>query len=233
MSADRPSSGRWRTWTRKATRSQKMINGTGLLSLPLLPSHMRRVRVGCNQLCVSVSALLRVLCRGMRPWCAAGGSRNGNGYSEGANYSSGGDNGLVVELPDGKLFRLTNPNGRVVEMPNGSVVEMIDGQVVEMSNGQQLEMVDGSLLGLFSEPRPLPAPYSTWLSLRRVLLLFGRCTCSFQTCGGHNARSQSRPPPPPPLHIHIHASLHTHVSHLHICSRPRGTGSVGSGAQGQ
>ena len=35
----------------------------------------------------------------------------------------------MVELPDGKLFRLTNPNGRVVEMPNGSVVEMIDGQV--------------------------------------------------------------------------------------------------------
>eukprot|EP00290_Baffinella_frigidus_P044832 CAMPEP_0180297170 /NCGR_PEP_ID=MMETSP0988-20121125/20238_1 /TAXON_ID=697907 /ORGANISM="non described non described, Strain CCMP2293" /LENGTH=240 /DNA_ID=CAMNT_0022275495 /DNA_START=215 /DNA_END=934 /DNA_ORIENTATION=+ len=55
------------------------------------------------------------------------------------------DNGLVVELPDGKLFKLSNPNGRVVEMPNGSVVEMIDGQVVEMSNGQQLEMVDGSL----------------------------------------------------------------------------------------
>lgn len=39
------------------------------------------------------------------------------------------DNGLVVELPDGKLFKLSNPNGRVVEMPNGSVVEMIDGQV--------------------------------------------------------------------------------------------------------
>jgi len=75
--------------------------------------------------------------------------RQRGGYAEGANYSSGGsgaDNGLVVELPDGKLFRLTNPNGRVVEMPNGSVVEMIDGQVVEMSNGQQLEMVDGSLI---------------------------------------------------------------------------------------
>jgi len=54
--------------------------------------------------------------------------------------------GLVVELPDGKLFKLSNPNGRVVEMPNGSVVEMLDGQVVEMSNGQQLEMVDGSLV---------------------------------------------------------------------------------------
>jgi len=59
---------------------------------------------------------------------------------------SPGDSGLVVELPDGKLFKLSNPNGRVVEMPNGSVVEMIDGQVVEMSNGQQLEMVDGSLI---------------------------------------------------------------------------------------
>jgi hypothetical protein len=58
----------------------------------------------------------------------------------------------VVELPDGKLFRLTNPNGRVVEMPNGSVVEMIDGQVVEMSNGPQLEMVDGCLVG--RKPKP-------------------------------------------------------------------------------
>ena len=77
--------------------------------------------------------------------------------------------GLVVELPDGKLFKLKHQNGRVVEMPNGSVVEMVDGQVrncfprlhqnvssyplhgssiqvVEMSNGQQLEMVDGSLI---------------------------------------------------------------------------------------
>jgi hypothetical protein len=79
---------------------------------------------------------------------AAGRGPSGNGYvgADGANYNSGGDNSLVVELPDGKLFRLTNPNGRVVEMPNGSVVEMIDGQVVEMSNGQQLEMVDGCLV---------------------------------------------------------------------------------------
>jgi hypothetical protein len=85
---------------------------------------------------------------------AAGRAPPGNGYvgagggygGEEANYNSG-DTGLVVELPDGKLFRLKNPNGRVVEMPNGSVVEMIDGQVVEMSNGQQLEMVDGCLLG--------------------------------------------------------------------------------------
>jgi len=61
----------------------------------------------------------------------------------------------VVELPDGKLFRLMNSNGRVVEMPNGSIVEMIDGQVVEMSNGQQLKMVDGSLLGLSSSTPPL------------------------------------------------------------------------------
>ncbi len=42
------------------------------------------------------------------------------------------DKGLVVELPDGKLFKLKNPNGRVVEMPNGAVVEMLDGQVVEV-----------------------------------------------------------------------------------------------------
>ena len=60
------------------------------------------------------------------------------GYNDNQN-----DQGLIVELPDGKLFRLSNTNGRVVEMPNGSVVEMVDGQVVEMSNGQQLEMVDG------------------------------------------------------------------------------------------
>ena len=60
--------------------------------------------------------------------------------------SPGDDKGLVVELPDGKLFKLKNPSGRVVEMPNSAVVEMLDGQVVEMSNGQQLEMVDGSLV---------------------------------------------------------------------------------------
>ena len=53
---------------------------------------------------------------------------------EKANYNSG-EAGVVVELPDGKLFWLKNPTGRVVEMPNLSVVEMIDGQVVEMSNG--------------------------------------------------------------------------------------------------
>ncbi len=84
---------------------------------------------------------------------AAGSPPPGNGYvgagggygGEEANYNSG-DTGLVVELPDGKLFRLKNPNGRVVEIPNGSVVKMIDGQVVEMSNGQQLEMVDGCLV---------------------------------------------------------------------------------------
>jgi hypothetical protein len=40
----------------------------------------------------------------------------------------------VVELPDGKLFKLKNPNGRVVEMPNSAVVEMLDGQVVEVSS---------------------------------------------------------------------------------------------------
>jgi hypothetical protein len=44
------------------------------------------------------------------------------------------DKGLVVELPDGKLFKLKNPNGRVVEMPNSAVVEMLDGQVVEVSS---------------------------------------------------------------------------------------------------
>ena len=71
----------------------------------------------------------------------------GGEMKHGASPNGGNlDNGLVVELPDGKLFRLTNPNGRVVEMPNGAVVEMVDGQVVEMSNGQQLEMVDGSLV---------------------------------------------------------------------------------------
>ena len=50
-----------------------------------------------------------------------------------ANYLGGAvgqwDNGLVVELPDGKLFRLSHPNGRVVELPNGNVVEVVDGQV--------------------------------------------------------------------------------------------------------
>lgn len=46
--------------------------------------------------------------------------------------SSPDDKGLVVELPDGKLFKLKNPNGRVVEMPNSAVVEMLDGQVVEV-----------------------------------------------------------------------------------------------------
>ena len=51
------------------------------------------------------------------------------------------DPGLVVELPDGQLFRLANPNGRVVEMPNGSVVEMIDGQVGCMPNRRQLGCV--------------------------------------------------------------------------------------------
>lgn len=42
------------------------------------------------------------------------------------------DRGLVVELPDGKLFKLKHPNGRVVEMPNGNIVEMLDGQIVEV-----------------------------------------------------------------------------------------------------
>ncbi len=50
----------------------------------------------------------------------SGGSNNGMDFQ---------DKGLVVELPDGKLFKLKNVNGRVVEMPNGSVVEMVDGQV--------------------------------------------------------------------------------------------------------
>ena len=52
----------------------------------------------------------------------------------------------MVELPDGKLLKLSDPNGRVVEMPNGTVVEMLDGQVVEMSNGQRLAMIDGNLV---------------------------------------------------------------------------------------
>jgi len=56
------------------------------------------------------------------------------------------DHGIVVELPDGKLFKLSDPNGRVVEMPNGSIVEMLDGQVVEMSNGQRLHHADSMLL---------------------------------------------------------------------------------------
>jgi hypothetical protein len=42
------------------------------------------------------------------------------------------ERGLVVELPDGKLFKLKHPNGRVVEMPNGNIVEMLDGQIVEV-----------------------------------------------------------------------------------------------------
>jgi len=74
-------------------------------------------------------------------------NRQGNLVNRDVGYNDNqNDQGLIVELPDGKLFRLSNPNGRVVEMPNGSVVEMVDGQVVEMSNGQQLEMVDGSLI---------------------------------------------------------------------------------------
>jgi hypothetical protein len=56
------------------------------------------------------------------------------------------DHGIVVELPDGKLFKLSDPNGRVVEMPNGSIVEMLDGQVVEMSNGQRLHHAGSMLL---------------------------------------------------------------------------------------
>eukprot|EP00282_Hemiselmis_andersenii_P035484 CAMPEP_0169445692 /NCGR_PEP_ID=MMETSP1042-20121227/10575_1 /TAXON_ID=464988 /ORGANISM="Hemiselmis andersenii, Strain CCMP1180" /LENGTH=180 /DNA_ID=CAMNT_0009557105 /DNA_START=195 /DNA_END=733 /DNA_ORIENTATION=+ len=72
-----------------------------------------------------------------------GDAGGGGGYGGGSPVD---DKGLVVELPDGKLFKLKNPNGRVVEMPNSAVVEMLDGQVVEMSNGQQLEMVDGSLV---------------------------------------------------------------------------------------
>ena len=51
-----------------------------------------------------------------------------------------------MQLPDGKLFKLKHPNGRVVEMPNGNIVEMLDGQLVEMTNGQQLEMVEGALV---------------------------------------------------------------------------------------
>ena len=82
--------------------------------------------------------------------------REYSGGSEGANYSSGGsglDNGLVVELPDGKLFRLTNPNGRVVEMPNGSVVEMIDGQVCVYVCGR----VCGVTGSLMRHPTPSPS----------------------------------------------------------------------------
>jgi hypothetical protein len=55
-----------------------------------------------------------------------------SGYGGGGGYRGmdyGQDKGFVVELPDGKLFKLKNINGRVVEMPNGSVVEMVDGQV--------------------------------------------------------------------------------------------------------
>ncbi len=55
------------------------------------------------------------------------GYRGSGGGGGGIDY--GQDKGLVVELPDGKLFKLKNINGRVVEMPNGSVVEMVDGQV--------------------------------------------------------------------------------------------------------
>ena len=59
-----------------------------------------------------------------------GSARSGFRPSGGSNNSMDfQDKGLVVELPDGKLFKLKNINGRVVEMPNGSVVEMVDGQV--------------------------------------------------------------------------------------------------------
>jgi hypothetical protein len=47
------------------------------------------------------------------------------------------ERGLVVELPDGKLFKLKHPNGRVVEMPNGNIVEMLDGQIVEVRRESQ------------------------------------------------------------------------------------------------
>ncbi len=61
---------------------------------------------------------------------AAASSRSGyRGGGGGGGIDYGQDKGLVVELPDGKLFKLKNINGRVVEMPNGSVVEMVDGQV--------------------------------------------------------------------------------------------------------
>jgi hypothetical protein len=71
-------------------------------------------------------------------------------YNENTSPNSSIEHGLVVELPDGKLFKLSDPNGRVVEMPNGTVVEMLDGQMVEMSNGQLLSMDDGNLV----ETRP-------------------------------------------------------------------------------
>ena len=71
-------------------------------------------------------------------------------YNDDNSPNSSMDHGIVVELPDGKLFKLSDPNGRVVEMPNGSIVEMLDGQVVEMSNGQRLHMIDGNLV----ETRP-------------------------------------------------------------------------------
>jgi len=50
-------------------------------------------------------------------------------YDDDHSPNSSMEHGLVVELPDGKLFKLSDPNGRVVEMPNGTVVEMLDGQV--------------------------------------------------------------------------------------------------------
>ena len=66
-------------------------------------------------------------------------------YNDDNSPNSSMDHGIVVELPDGKLFKLSDPNGRVVEMPNGSIVEMLDGQVVEMSNGQRLHHADSML----------------------------------------------------------------------------------------
>ena len=93
--------------------------------------------------------------------------REYSGGSEGANYSSGGsglDNGLVVELPDGKLFRLTNPNGRVVEMPNGSVVEMIDGQVCAHIVGV---CVGGVMDPVMRTPPPFPLNLP-WMSALAV-----------------------------------------------------------------
>ena len=43
----------------------------------------------------------------------------GHYYNDDISPNSSMEHGLVVELPDGKLFKLSDPNGRVVEMPNG------------------------------------------------------------------------------------------------------------------
>jgi hypothetical protein len=87
---------------------------------------------------------------------AAASSRSGyRGGGGGGGIDYGQDKGLVVELPDGKLFKLKNINGRVVEMPNGSVVEMVDGQVCSCVGCKNLSLLrlgtDAGLLAIHGQ----------------------------------------------------------------------------------